>query len=118
MLWLPLVALVGGLAVVWTGVSMAAVVNRSVGLFPGRVVATDVRERFAADVAYTGPDGVTRTETFEHTPVIVAGSLLTPLGAGGTVLLFMWHRGVRLDVKAKKWQARFEVCLWWLSRWR
>ncbi|MEV6873121.1 hypothetical protein [Amycolatopsis sp. NPDC051128] len=149
LLWLPLVVLVGGLAVVWTGVSMAVDVNRSAGLFPGRVVATDVRERLTADVRYTGPDGVTRTETFEHhqgrvnvpgrrvqirvwpderraeldlgdkhTPVIVAGSLLTLLGAGGTVLLFMWHHGVRLDVKVKKWRTRFDVCLWWLSRWR
>ena len=148
MLWLPLVVLVGGLAVVWTGVSMAADVNRSAGLFPGRVVATGGPGAPTADVQYTGPDGVTRTETFEHsqgrvivpgrqvqirvwpderraeldqgdkhTGPIVVGSLLTLLGAGGTVLLFMWHHGVRLDVKIKKWQARFDVCLWWLSRW-
>jgi hypothetical protein len=149
LLWLPLVVLVGGLAVVWTGVSMTADVNRSAGLFPGRVVATDVRERLTADVEYTGPDRVTRTETFEHhqgrvivpgrrvqirvwpderraeldlgdkhTPVIVAGSLLTLLGAGATVLLFMWHHGVRME----KFRARFETwwswCWWWLSRWR
>ncbi|MEV7043443.1 hypothetical protein [Amycolatopsis sp. NPDC051061] len=141
--------LIGGLAVVWTGVSMAVDVNRSAGLFPGRVIATGAREHLTAYVEYTGPDGVTRTETFEnhqgrvngpgrrvqirvwpderraelddgdkHTPVIVVGSLLTLLGAGGTVLLFRWHHGVRLDVKVEKWRARFDVCLWWLSRWR
>ncbi|MBE8520706.1 hypothetical protein ILP97_25010 [Amycolatopsis sp. H6(2020)] len=148
-MWLPLVVLVGGIAVVWTGISMAADVNRPAGLFPGRVVATGVRERLTADVGYTAPDGVTMTETFEYhqghaiapgrrvqiqvwpderraeiddgdkyTPVIVVGSLLTLLGAGGTVLLFMWHHGVRLDVKAEKWRTRFDACLWWLSRWR
>lgn len=124
-LWLPLLVLVGGLAVVWTGASMAA------------------------DVEYTGPDGVTRTETFEHhqghvialgrrvqirvwpgerraefddgdkhTGPIVVGSLLTLLGAAATVLLFMWHHGVRLE----KYLARLETwwlwCWWWLSRWR
>ncbi|WP_410586306.1 hypothetical protein [Amycolatopsis sp. lyj-23] len=148
-LWLPLVVLVGGLAVVWTGVAMAADVNRSAGLFPGRVVSTDAREASTAYVRYTGPDGVTRTEAFEHhqgraiksgrqvqirvwpeerraeldpgdehTPVIVAGSLLTLIGAGATLLLFMWHRGVRLDLKLEKWRERFDACLWWLSRWR
>ena len=149
MLWLPLVVLVGGLAVVWAGVSMAADVNRSAGLFPGRVVATGVRDRLTADVEYTGPDGVTKTETFEHqqgrvivpgrrvrirvwpdehraefdegdkhTGPIVAGILLTLLGAAATVLLFLWHHGARLDVQAEKWRTRFDACLWWLSRWR
>ncbi|MEU4253052.1 hypothetical protein AB0F15_37195 [Amycolatopsis sp. NPDC026612] len=149
LLWLPLLVLAGGLAVVWTGASMAADVNRSAGLFPGRVVATGVREHLTADVEYTGPDGVTKTETFEHqhghgivpgrqvqirvwpdeqraefdegdkhTPVIVVGSLLTLLGAAATVLLFLWHHGVRLDMKVAKWRARFDVCVWWLSRWR
>src|SRR5690242_8699171 len=66
LLWLPLLVLVGGLAAVWAGVSMAADVNRSAGLFPGRVVATGVRDHLTADVEYTGPDGVTKTETFEH----------------------------------------------------
>jgi hypothetical protein len=145
LMWLPLLVLVGGLAGVWTGVSMAAEVNRSAGLFPGRVVA---RGHLTADVEYTGPDGVTRTETLEHNVVrttvpgrrvqirvwpeerrtelddgdkhtvpIVVGSLLTLLGAGATVLVFMWHRGVNLD----KYRARFERwwlwCWWWLSRW-
>ncbi|MFJ9782868.1 hypothetical protein ACIRSS_25030 [Amycolatopsis sp. NPDC101161] len=149
LLWLPLVVLVGGLAVVWAGVSMAADVSRSARLFPGRVVATGVRDHLTADVEYTGPDGVTKTETFEHqqgrvivpgrrvqirvwpeehraefdegdkhTGPIVVGSLLTLLGAGATVLLFMWHHGVRLDVHAEKWRTRFDACLWWLSRWR
>jgi hypothetical protein len=149
LLWLPLVVLVGGLAVVWTGVSMAADVNRSAGLFPGRVVATGVRDHLTtADVEYTGPGGVTRTDTFEHHQgrviapgrrvqvrvwpderraeidggdkhpgPIVAGSLLTLLGAGATVLLFLWHHGVKLD----KYRARFEKCWWWgwwwLNRW-
>ncbi|MEV6641493.1 hypothetical protein [Amycolatopsis sp. NPDC051371] len=109
LLWLPLVVLVGGLAVVWTGVSMAADVNRSAGLFPGRRVQIRVwpdERRAELD------DGD------KHTPVIVVGSLLTLLGAGGTVLLFLWHHGVRLDVKVQKWSARFDVCLLWLSRWR
>lgn len=66
LLWLPLVVLLGGIAVVWTGAVLAADVNRSAGLFPGRVVATAEREHLTADVQYTGPDGVTRTETFEH----------------------------------------------------
>ncbi|MFF1610630.1 hypothetical protein ACFVYA_22855 [Amycolatopsis sp. NPDC058278] len=149
LLWLPLLVLVGGLAVVWTGVSMAADVNRSAGLFPGRVVATGSREHLTADIEYTGPDGVTRTETFDHykgrvlvpgrrvqirvwpderraelddgdrhTGPIVAGSLLTLLGAGATVLLFLWHHGLRPE----KYLARFEKwwlwCWWWLSRWR
>ncbi|WP_037311234.1 DUF3592 domain-containing protein [Amycolatopsis orientalis] len=65
-LWLPLMLLVCGLAVLWLGVSLAADVNRSAGLVPGRVVATGVRMTSTADVQYTGPDGVTRTETFEH----------------------------------------------------
>ncbi|MFJ1764782.1 hypothetical protein ACIOD2_30965 [Amycolatopsis sp. NPDC088138] len=125
LLWLPLVVLVGGLAVVWAGASMLADVNRSAGLFPGRVVATGVREHRIADVEYTGPDGLTRTETFEyndkriapgyrvlirvwpgerraefdegdkHTGPIVYGSLLTLLGAAGTVLLFVRHHRVR-----------------------
>jgi len=146
LLWLPLLVLVGGLAVVWTGIAMAVDVNRSAGLFPGRV--TDVRGASIAYVRYTGPDGVTSTEAFEHhqgreirsgrqvqirvwpderraeldpgdehTPVIVAGSLLTLLGAGGTVLVFMWHRGVRLDVTVRKWRKRVDVWLWGLSRW-
>ncbi|MBE8519534.1 hypothetical protein ILP97_18835 [Amycolatopsis sp. H6(2020)] len=149
LLWLPLLVLVGGLAVVWTGAAMAADVNRSAGLFPGRVVTTGGREHQTADVEYTGPDGVRRTETFEHhqgrvivpgrrvqirvwpderraelddgdkhTGPIVAGSLLTLLGAGATVLLFMWHHGMRLDLQVEKWQVRFDACLWWLSRWR
>jgi hypothetical protein len=149
LLWLPLMVLVGGLAGVWTGVSMAVDVNRSAGLFPGRVVATGVREHLTADVEYTGPDGVRKTETFEHyqgrvlvpgrrvqirvwpderraevddgdryTGPIVVGGLLTLLGAGATVLLFLWHHGVRFE----KCRARFEKwwwgCWWWLSRWR
>jgi hypothetical protein len=61
LLWLPLLVLVGGVAAVWTGVSMAADVHRSAGLFPGRVVATGAREHLAADVEYTEPDGVTKT---------------------------------------------------------
>ncbi|MEV6907228.1 hypothetical protein [Amycolatopsis sp. NPDC051071] len=65
-LWLPLMLLVCGLAVLWLGVSVAADVNRSAGLVPGRVVATGSRMTLTADVKYTGPDGVTRTETFEH----------------------------------------------------
>ncbi|AEK43942.1 hypothetical protein [Amycolatopsis mediterranei] len=147
--WLPLVVLVGGLAVVWTGVSMAADVHRSAGLFPGRVVATDVREHLTADVEYTGPDGVTRTETFEHhqgrvivpgrrvqirvwpderraefdqgdehTGPIVAGSLLTLLGAGATVLLFLWHHGVRLEKSRARLERWWLLSWWWLSRWR
>jgi len=149
LLWLPLVVLIGGIAVVWTGVSMAADVNRSAGLFPGRVVATDVRERRTADVEYTGPDGVTRTETFEHAPKrpmdpgrrvqirvwpderraelddgdkhtgpIVAGSLLTLLGAGATVLLFLWHHGVRLEKCRAQLEKWWSWSWWWLSRWR
>jgi hypothetical protein len=55
LLWLPLVVLVGGLAVVWVGVSMAAGVNRWAGLFPRRVAATGVREHRTADVEYSGP---------------------------------------------------------------
>lgn len=149
LLWLPLLVLVGGFAVGWTGISMAVEVNRSAGLFPGRVIATDSWKNLTADVEYTGPDRVTKRETFEnhqgraifpgrrvqirvwpderraeldggdkHTPVIVVGSLLTLLGAGGTVLLFLWHRGVKLNAKAEKWQTRFDAFLWWLSRWR
>ncbi|MET8850854.1 hypothetical protein [Amycolatopsis sp. NPDC004625] len=149
LLWLPLLVLAGGIAGVWAGVSLAADVHRSAGLFPGRVVATEVRERYTADVEYTGPDGVTRTETFghtqgrglvvgrrlqvrvwpderrtelddgdKHTCPIVAGGLLALLGAGATVLLFLWHHGVRPDVNVEKWQTRFDACLWWLSRWR
>jgi hypothetical protein len=53
-----------------------------------------------------------------HTGPIVVGSLLTLLGAGATVLLFLWHHGVRLE----KYRARFEKwwswSWWWLSRWR
>ncbi|WIX90328.1 hypothetical protein [Amycolatopsis sp. DG1A-15b] len=37
LLWLPVLVLVGGLAVVWTGVSMAADVSRSAGLCSARV---------------------------------------------------------------------------------
>ena len=149
LLWLPLLVLAGGIAVVWTGISMAADVNRSAGLFPGRIVATGDRGHPTVDVEFTGPDGVTRTQTFEHrkgrgiapgrrvqirvwpderraefddgdkhTGPIVVGSLLTLLGAAGTVLLFRWHHGVRLDVQVKKWGVRFDACLWWLSRWR
>ncbi|WP_284747886.1 hypothetical protein [Amycolatopsis sp. RTGN1] len=148
LLWLPLVMLVGGLAVVWAGVSMAAVVNGAAGLSPGRVVAPAVREPRTADVEYTGPDGVTRTETFEHqgrlmvpgrrvqvrvwpderraelddgdkhTGPIVYGSILTLLGAGATVLLVLWHHGMRFE----KCRARFEKwwswSWWWLSRWQ
>ncbi|GLY38032.1 hypothetical protein Amsp01_040560 [Amycolatopsis sp. NBRC 101858] len=66
LLWLPLLVLAGGLAGVWAGVAMAVDVDRSAGLFPGRVVATGFREHRTVDVEYTGPDGVTRTETFEH----------------------------------------------------
>ncbi|KDN23724.1 hypothetical protein DV20_03105 [Amycolatopsis rifamycinica] len=148
MLWLPLLVLAGGIAVVWTGVCLAADVHRSAGLFPGRVVTTDVRNS-TADVEYTGPDGVTKTQTFEHhlgrrivwgrkvqirvwpdegraaiddgdkhTGPIVAGSLLTLLGAGATVLLFRWHHGMRLEksrARAEKWWL---LSWWWLSRWR
>ncbi|MEV5713039.1 hypothetical protein AB0L41_04035 [Amycolatopsis mediterranei] len=147
LLWLPLVVLVGGLAVVWTGVSMAADVHRSAGLFPGRVVATGVREHLTADVEYTGPDGVTRTETFEHhqgrvmvpgrrvqirvwpderraelddgdkhTGPIVAGSLLTLLGAGAAVLLFLWHHGVKLEKSRARFERWWLLSWWWLSR--
>ncbi|WIV56359.1 hypothetical protein [Amycolatopsis nalaikhensis] len=140
-LWLPLLVLVGGLAAVWAGVALAADVHRSAGLFPGRVVATGFREHLTADVEYTGPDGVTRTETFEHqqgyvivpgrrvqirvwpdegraefdegdkhTTPIVLGGLLTLLGAGATVLVFLWHHGVGRE--------RLELGWAWLSRWR
>ena len=101
------------------------------------------------DVEYTGPDGVTRTETFEHhqgrvivpgrrvqirvwpderraelddgdkhTGPIVYGGILTLLGAGATVLLVLWHHGMRFE----KCRARFEKwwswSWWWLSRWQ
>ncbi|MBB5858153.1 hypothetical protein ACFQ05_21275 [Amycolatopsis umgeniensis] len=65
-LWLPLMLLGCGLAVLWLGVSLAVDVNRSAGLLPGRVVATTFRMGPITDVEYTGLDGVTRTETFEH----------------------------------------------------
>ncbi|WP_326955421.1 hypothetical protein [Amycolatopsis sp. NBC_01286] len=149
LLWLPLVVLIGGLAVVWTGVSMAADVNRSAGLFPGRVVSVGVREPPTADVEYTGTDGVTRWETVEnhrgrravvlgrqvqirvwpdeqraeldagdkHTGPIVAGSLLTLLGAGATVLLFLWHHGVKMERTRARLEEWWSLSLWWLSRW-
>ncbi|MGY6651420.1 hypothetical protein ACXIZN_04570 [Amycolatopsis sp. TRM77291] len=137
--------LVGGLAELGFGVSIAADVNRSAGLFPGRVVATASRDRVTAEVIYVGPDGV-RTETFEHhkprtvhkggrvhirvwpderraeldegdkhTFAIVIGSVLTLLGAGATVLVVLWHHGVRME----KPRERFH--LWWcwlVSFWR
>ncbi|MEV7098494.1 hypothetical protein AB0M80_37215 [Amycolatopsis sp. NPDC051045] len=149
LLWLPLLVLVGGIAVVWTGVSMAADVNRSAGLFPGRVVTTGARGHQTADVEYTGPDGVRRTETFEHhqgrvivpgrrvqvrvwpderraeldggdkhTVPIVYGSLLTLLGAGATVLLFMWHHGRRMEKSRARFEKWYLWCWWWLSRWQ
>ncbi|GAB3744541.1 hypothetical protein GCM10027598_79340 [Amycolatopsis oliviviridis] len=65
-LWLPLALLVCGLVVLVLGISIAVDVNRSAGLTPGRVVATASRDSVTADVEYTGSDGITRTETFEH----------------------------------------------------
>jgi hypothetical protein len=55
-------------------------------------------------------------EGYRPTGLIVYGSILTLLGAGATVLLFLWHHGVRLE----KCRARLETwwCWWWLSRWR
>jgi hypothetical protein len=149
MLWIPLLALAFGVAGVWVGVAMAVDVNRSAGLFPGRVVSTDDREHLTADVEYTGPDGVTRTETFEHhqgraivlgrrvqirvwpderraeldqgdqhTVPIVVGSLLTLLGGGGTVLVFLWHHGVRMEKCRARLEKWWWQCWWWLSRWQ
>ncbi|MFG1642723.1 hypothetical protein ACGFMK_20730 [Amycolatopsis sp. NPDC049252] len=113
------------MAVLWTGASMLADVNRSAGLVPGRVVATEAGEHRTADVEYTGPDGLTTTGTFEyndkriapgyrveirvwpdgrraefdegdkHTGPIVYGGLLILLGAGATAALFVWHHRVR-----------------------
>ncbi len=65
-LWLPLLLLACGLAELWLGVSLAADVDSSAGLVPGRVVSTASRKSMTADVEYTGPDGVTRTEAFEY----------------------------------------------------
>ncbi|WP_410609716.1 hypothetical protein [Amycolatopsis sp. lyj-109] len=115
LLWLPLLVLVGGLAVVWTGVSMAVDVHRSAGLFPGREIVPGRRVQIRV---WPDERRAELDDGDKHTPVIVAGSLLTLLGAGGTVLLFRWHHGVRLGVKADRWQTRFDACLWWLSRWR
>ncbi|WP_146060437.1 hypothetical protein [Amycolatopsis sp. CA-128772] len=90
--WLPPVVLIGGIAVVWTGVAIAADINRSAGLFPGRVVATGGRAHLTVDVEYTGPDGVTRTETFEHGQ----GRVIVP---GRQVQIRMWpdERRAELD---------------------
>jgi hypothetical protein len=149
LLWLPLLVLACGIVSVWTGVSVAADVNRSAGLFPGRVVATGIREHLTADVEYTGPDGVTRTETFahqqgrvivpgrrvqirvwpderraeldqgdKHTEPIVIGSLLILLGAGATVLVFLWHHGMGLEKYRSRFEKWWSLSRWWLSRWQ
>ncbi|WP_328649097.1 hypothetical protein OHS58_17990 [Amycolatopsis sp. NBC_00348] len=75
---------------VWADVSLAAEVNRSAGHLSERVVATGVREHLTADVQYTGPDGVTRTETFEH-----QGRVLVP--------------GCRVQIRVRPDQRRAEL---------
>jgi hypothetical protein len=91
--------------------------DRSAGLFPGRVVATGIGEHRIAEVEYAGPDGLGKTEPFEHnkgqvrpgyrfrirvwpderravfdegdkhTAPIVVGNVFTLLGATATVLV-------------------------------
>ncbi|WP_146044330.1 DUF3592 domain-containing protein [Amycolatopsis sp. BJA-103] len=85
-LWLPLMLLVCGLAVLWLGVSLAVDVNRSAGLVPGRVVATGPQGSKTADVEYTGLDGVTRTETFEYDK----GRRQAAYRGGGRVHIRVW----------------------------
>ncbi|WP_290058141.1 hypothetical protein [Amycolatopsis solani] len=125
LLWLPLLMLVGGSAVLATGIAMAADVHRSAGLFWGQVVEVgDPRDRSAA-VEYTGPDGRTKRQTFEldrrRVPVgkrvqirvwpdegraefdagdkyvtpIVYGGVVSLLGAAGTVVVFVRHNRIR-----------------------
>jgi hypothetical protein len=126
--WLPpaaalwLLVLVGGLVVMGVGVHTLADENRSAGVFPGRVFATDDR---TANVEYTGPDGRTTTATVgrqkpalplgaavqvrawpaerrteldhgvSHGATIVVGGVLALLGAAAAVFAFALHRRER-----------------------